>query len=301
MALRFGSPWMAAAGGLGQGVGQGVMFGMELAQQKQAAKRQQTHDMFNVLMQGMKNMPDDPAQGEDYMKSLNTFVQQFFPGQKMPDIPWAKAKPFADRYKKAESEIKAAFPDRPQEWVDQMAAQQLGIKAVEPRMTVNTPWGTYGGLKPGEAARIGVQAGSTQQRLGQQGEQFQQRLGQQGEQFQQRQGQQGQQFQQREGRQAEQFERSQEGKNSEIKIEKRARTLMKDNWEDSVSFKTGTPEEQAIILEKYKDKARGEIKLPGAKGGGGSKSGFKGPGMYNVGGKPTPIKSEEDYQRLMGQ
>ena len=128
MALSFGSPWMAAGAGLGQGVGQGVMFGMQLAQQKQAAKRQQQHDAMNLLMQGMKNIPDDPEQGEAYMKFFGNVFEKST-GQKLPDIPWTKAKPWSDKFKAFEAEGIAAGLSPEQ--ARNAALERSGLKGIK--------------------------------------------------------------------------------------------------------------------------------------------------------------------------
>ena len=109
--IRFGvSPWAYAAGGLAQGVGQGFQVGADLAMQKQALQQRKQHDAMNLLMQGIKNIPDDPQQGEQYMKFFGQIFEQTT-GQKMPDVPWAQAKPLSERMKTAVEEMKKANPN----------------------------------------------------------------------------------------------------------------------------------------------------------------------------------------------
>jgi hypothetical protein len=129
--ISFGSPWMAVGAGLSQGVGQGLMFGMELAERKRAAKQKLDHDSISLLMQGMKNAPDNSEDAPKYWEAFNQLYEQISGGKKIPPALMAQAQPWALKYKKAEAEIKAAFPDRPQEWIDNVVLQKFKMKPLK--------------------------------------------------------------------------------------------------------------------------------------------------------------------------
>ena len=176
--LNFGSPGMAAVGGLSQGLSQGFTAGSELAMQKQAAKQKQQHDAMNLLMQGMKNMPDDPAQGEAYMKFFGNVFQQAT-GQPLPDIPWAKAKPFSDQYKAIEADVNN-IPNLSSDDKKNLVLQRLGLKPGKQEQQL-VPWKSPSGqtymVKPGEAGRMDIQMilGNERVGLGQSGLDLRQR------------------------------------------------------------------------------------------------------------------------------
>lgn len=168
--ISFGSPWLAAAGGLGQGLGQGVMAGLEIQEQRRRAEQQRRHDAANLLMQGIKNMPDDPDEAQKYMDQFGQVFQQFT-GMKAPPWKVAEAKPFADKMKIAVAEIKQAAPNMSDDQAFSYAYHRLtggkgAPKMPEERIPWLSPTGQTYMVKPGEAARADISALYGGQRVG---------------------------------------------------------------------------------------------------------------------------------------
>ena len=160
---------MAAVGGLGQGAVQGFQVGADLAMQKQKMQQQKQHDAMNLLMQGIKAAPDDPDQAKPYWDFFGQVFKQTT-GKEIPPQLMAQAQPWTERFKKAFTEAKTAFPQMSEPEINNIVLQKFGMKPMK-EQEEKVPWtspvdGKTYMLKPGEAARAGIQASQGGDRIG---------------------------------------------------------------------------------------------------------------------------------------
>lgn len=122
------SPWAAMGGGLGEGLTGGLLTGMELAERRRRVEAEKNRDTINLLMQGVKGMPDDPEQAAAYWQNFGQ-VYQGVTGTPLP--PWniGQVKPLADRLKASVAQLKEAFPGMPEDQLYPWAIQQVTGKA----------------------------------------------------------------------------------------------------------------------------------------------------------------------------
>lgn len=242
------SPWLAAGAGLGQGFNEGYMAGSQLNLQRQQVQQQKNRDAVNLLMSGVKNMPDDPTEAQNYWDNFGQVFQQFT-GKPLPPWKIGQVKSASDKLKaQIDSFVQAGYSE---EDARAYAAQSaLGGKGIPKQPEQRIPWqspvsGKTYMLKPGEAARTEASVILGRERMG---------LTQQGIDLRERgQEQQESQF----GRKLEQSERhfqEKPKKDEEEAIEKMALKRI----EKSIDYKMGTDEERSAMLEKTKETIRKE-------------------------------------------
>lgn len=146
-----GSPWLAAAGGLGEGLTGGLLTGMELAERRRRVEAERNRDTMALLMQGVKGMPEDPEQAAAYWQNFGQ-VFQGVTGQPLPPWNLGQVKPWADRLKDSVAQIKAAT-NLPDDQAFTYAFHLLTGGKGAPKVGSTTPHGVKWFNVPGQGYR----------------------------------------------------------------------------------------------------------------------------------------------------